>query len=170
MLLLLVIIGIALYVIVILIKDYLSFRDFWFWLALLSAIGIIGFILYDIICVVQNRIIMVADKIIVPGNKGERKIQYEIHIQYVDIKNIYLTSSKKDSKGRSVFGVFVQMPYIIFEEYSGEVKAVNVYNYSKKKVAQIIDIIIDEANNRGNRIDINSGLELIKNFKANLKK
>lgn len=161
---LLVAISIAISVIVVLLIGYLSFRDYLFWLVLIAAIGSIALFLPELIYVAQNRIVMLADKIFVPGNKGERKIQYELKIQYVDIKRIYLTVSNKDSNGKSVFGVFTNMTYLIFEEYNGDKKAVNVFYYSKNQVAKIIDISVDRAMRQGNKIDIKAGLELIREF------
>lgn len=170
MLVLMVAICIAISVIIILMMGCLSWRDYWFWLALIAAIGTIGLFVPEFIHTARNRIVMLADKIYVPGNKGERKIQHEVKLQYVNIKRIYLTASNKDSNGKSVFGVFVNMPYLIFEEYSGDTKAVNVYYYSKKQVSQIIDIVVVRANEQGNKLSVKNGLDLINDFKNSLKK
>ncbi len=167
---LLVPICIAIGVIIILSMGYLSWRDFWFWPSMIAAIGTIAFFIPEVIYVAQNRIILLADKIIVPANKGERKIQHKIEIQYVDVKRLYLAASNKDSNGKSVFGVFVNMPYIIFEDYGGKQKAVNVYYYSKKRVANIIDLTVERAKKQGNELDIKSGSELIKDFINSMKK
>ena len=169
-LVLLAIIGIGISVVIVLLMGYLSWRDFWFWLSLIAAIGTIAFFIPEVIHVARNRIILLADKIIVPANKGERKIQHKVEMQYVDIKRIYLVASNKDSNGKSVFGVFVLMPYIIFEEYDGSQKAVNVYYYSKKRVANIIDLTVERAKKQGGELGGKSGSELIKDFINSMKK
>lgn len=169
MFVLLGVLGIAVSVIIILLTGYLSWKDYWFWLALIAAIGTIGLFLPELIHLLQNRIVMLSDIIFVPGNKGERKIQHEVKIQYADIKHIFLSASNKDSNGKSVFGVFVNMPYLNFEKYNGDTELINIYYYTKKQVAQIIDITIDRAIKQGNRLNSESGLELIREFIDSLK-
>ena len=168
--LLFAIIAAAVYVLVVLFTDGFNINDWFYWIVIGACCGIVLLMGYKIISFLRNRIILYDDEIFVPGHWGDQKVQYELHIRYCDIKDIRLVASDKDSKGQSVFGVFVQMPYIIFEGYDGKQKAVNVYYYSKKQVASIIDLAVDRAKKQGNELNLKSGLELIKEFIAGNKK
>lgn len=66
--------------------------------------------------------------------------------------------------------MFVQMPYILFEEYGGDTVAVNVYYYSKRQAAAIIDLAVAHAKEQGNALDIKPGEELIREFLDSLKR
>lgn len=81
MFVLLGVLGIAVSVIIILLTGYLSWKDYWFWLTVIAAIGTIVLFLPELIHLLQNKIIMLSDIVFVPGNKGERKIQHELKIQ-----------------------------------------------------------------------------------------
>ena len=160
----------AVYVIAVLFIDGFNIRNWFYWAEIVACCIAVLLMLYKIISLLRNRIILFSDEIFVPGNWGEQKIQYVTNIKYSNIKDIYLIASNKDSNGKSVFGVFVNMPYLIFEEYSGDTKAVNVYYYSKKQVSQIIDIVVVRANEQGNKLSVKNGLDLINDFKNSLKK
>lgn len=93
-----------------------------------------------------------------------RRFQHKIDVTYTEVQNIFLTASNRDSRGREVKNVFVNMPYIIFECKNGSQKAINVYYYSKRQVIRIIDEFIQRAHEKGNFLCVNSGKKLLEDF------
>ncbi|NCA93153.1 hypothetical protein EOM82_07955 [bacterium] len=79
--------------------------------------------------------------------------------------HIFLMVSKNNSISESTCRVFVNMPYIVFEckNKQQEViqKAINVFYYSKKQTAKIIDETILRAKMSGNELLVPSGQEMI---------
>lgn len=169
-LLLAAIIGASIYVLIELFKSNFIGDAAMKWLGFIAALFAIAYCGYTIIRFMCCRIVFNESEIFVPGHRGDQKIQHEAHIRYRDIKNISLTAGSRDSKGRSVSGVFVQMPYILFEEYGGDTVAVNVYYYSKRQAAAIIDLAVARAKEQGNALDIKPGEELIREFLDSLKR
>ena len=142
------------------------------WIYLIVSIGAVLFCIYTIIRLGKNRIILLETEIFVPENWGNKdnRIQYETHIKYIEIKNIFITMSDKNSCGGESRWVFVPMPYIVFECNDGSQKAINVYFYTKKQVVKIMDLAIERAKSLGNNIDIKTGTDILLSFKESAKK
>jgi hypothetical protein len=102
----------------------------------------------------------------VPENLGSKdhKIQYETHISYAEIKNIFIISSDKNSLNKTSRWVFTPMPYIVFECENDKQKAVNVFYYSKKQVVRIIDEAVSRAKYTKNNANIKTGTAILSEF------
>lgn len=137
------------------------------WIVLVAAIWGGAFCIYTFIRMARNRIILLANEIFVPEQWGSKsyKTQYETHIAYTEIENIFITISAKNSLGGEASQIFTPMPYIIFECKSGQ-KAINVYYYTKRQVIQIINMAIAQAKLLGNNLAIN-GESLMLDFLKN---
>ena len=142
------------------------------WIYLIVSIGAVLFCIYTIIRLGKNRIVLLETEVFVPKNGGRKgnRIQYETHIKYIEIKNIFITMSDKNSRGGESSWVFVPMPYIVFECTDGSQKAINVYFYTKKQVIKIIDLAIERAKLLGYNMDIKTGTDILLDFKENAKK
>lgn len=142
------------------------------WIYLIVSIGAVLFCIYTIIRLGKNRIVLLETEVFVPKNGGRKgnRIQYETHIKYIEIKNIFITMSDKNSRGGESSWVLVPMPYIVFECTDGSQKAINVYFYTKKQVIKIIDLAIERAKLLGNNMDIKTGTDILLDFKENAKK
>jgi hypothetical protein len=122
------------------------------WGYLVAAVGGFIFMAYTFIRLARNRIILNEMEIFVPENWGSKdhKIQYETHISYAEIKNIFIIYSDKNSLNKTSRWVFTPMPYIVFECENDKQKAINVFYYSKKQVVRIIDEAVSRAKNTKN--------------------
>lgn len=140
------------------------------WAGLVASIGGFLFMGYTIIRISRNRIILEREEIFVPENWGSNKIQYETHIAYSKIQNIYIISSDKNSLNKKMRWVFTPMPYIIFDCNDGKQKAINVFYYSKKQIVKIIDESILRAKQLGNEMHSKTGTEIFSEFLALQKK
>lgn len=134
------------------------------WLVVPVGLFTIVFIGYFFIRVVRNRIIFEETEIFVPENWGsaDYKIQYETHVPYSDITNIFMVYTSKNSLNKTARWVFAPMPYIVFDCKNDKQMAVNVFYYSKKQIAKIIDETVIRAKLLGNDINIKSGKEMFK--------
>ena len=136
------------------------------WEYLVAAVGGFIFMAYTFIRMARNIIVLNETEIFVPENWGsnDHKIQYETHISYVEIKNIFMISSKNNSLNKTSRWVFTPMPYIVFECENDQKKAINVFYYSKKQVVRIIDEVISRTNKIKNNTIIKAGKEILSDF------
>ena len=93
-----------------------------------------------------------------------RKIQYEVKVSYEEISIIRLIATNKNSKGQPMVGCFLKMPYLLIECNNGKAEMINLYYYSKKQAAQIIDEIKRQAELRGNHLELPPGKDMISEF------
>ena len=97
-----------------------------------------------------------------------RKLQHEVKVAYTEIETIYLVATNHDSKDRSRAGIFVAMPYLVIVCENEEKQMINLYYYTKKQSAIIIDEIRERAKGQGNPLEILNGNDMISEFiKAN---
>ena len=96
------------------------------------------------------------------------KLQHEVRVAYTEIETIYLVATNHDSKDQSRFGIFVTMPYLVIVCKNEEKQMINLYYYTKKQSATIIDEIRERAKRQGNFLAISNGNDMIFEFiKAN---
>lgn len=166
--LLLAIIIAAIYYIVEFFKSIINKASILEWLELLAAIGGFFYMSYTFWRIARNRIILDKNEIFVPGHIApkDNKIQYETHIPYRDIENIFLVITEKNSLNKTSRFVFTPMPYVVFDCKDGSQKLVNVYYFSKRQVISIMDETISRAKLLGNDLKIKSGEEIYSEFKA----
>ena len=83
----------AVYAIIWMLKDGLGTATVWEWAGFAAAIFAIGYMGYTIIRMAKNRIILTDKEIYVPDHWGSKdyKIQYETHIAYSEILDIFIT-------------------------------------------------------------------------------
>lgn len=136
------------------------------WAYLFVIIGSIIFIAYTFIRLARNRIILKSDEIFVPEHWGssEQKIQFETHIKYEEINNIYIITSTKNSLNKESKWIFTPMPYIVFECENNIKKAINVFYYSKKQVINMIDEVIQRAKSLNNKKLLKNGKQIFLDF------
>lgn len=154
--------------IVLAIIEFFTTYDWYYVLIFLSAIlvGVTSFIY--LLSFLKKRIILKDTMIMVRADMSDkyglflRRLQHETIVFYEEIQDIYLCAAIKDSDGHPVKNVFVEMPYIVFVLKSGQKKFFNVYYYTKNQVANLIDMIKQNALLIGNNINIANGRELIK--------
>lgn len=137
------------------------------WAYIVVGIGTVLFGIYLLVKFAKNRIVFTESEIFVPQHWGSKdsRIQYETHIKYDEITNIFITASNKNSLGRDARRVMTIMPYMVFECRDGKQKAINVLYFSKKQVIKIIDLAIERAKAQG--IDFNSptGEQILADFR-----
>lgn len=138
------------------------------WGYLIAATGGFIFMTYTFVRMARNRIVLNETEVYVPENWGNKdnKIQYETHIAYTDIRNIFLIISDRNSLNKKARWIITPMPYIIFECADNKQQAINVYYYSKKQIIKIIDNILLRTKNAGNELSIETGMQLLKNLKT----
>lgn len=107
----------------------------------------------------ENGIVICSDKTLV-----FHKIQYEVKVNYEEIKDMALLASSNNSKNRPVFGCFVQMPYLLLTCKDDSTQRINLYYYNKKQTIWIIDEIIKRAKRRGNLMEKSSGKDMVSDF------
>lgn len=170
LLLFLAIMGLCIYVAVTLISQGIDTLIKWIYL--ISAIGGFIFIAYLFIRFARNRIVLKYNEIYIPEHWGnnKQKIQFETHVKYTEISNIYLIEGSNNSLNKESKFIFTPMPYIIFECEDGIKKAVNVFYYSKKQVIKIIDEVINRAKLLNNNRLLKSGNEIFLEFKKSINK
>lgn len=152
------------------ITKFFTTYDWYYILIFLSAVlvGVSSFIY--LLSFLKKKIILNDNIIIVHADMADkrgvflRRLQDETIIAYVDIKDIYLCVTSKDSNGHLVKNVFVEMPYIVFDLQDGQKKLINVYYYSKVQVANLIDEVKNKSLLLGNKLNIANGRELINQF------
>ena len=166
LLVLFVIVAAGIYVIVSFFIKGINKAEMIDWIYLIFAVGGAAFCSYTIIRMVRNRIVLLNSEIFVPGNWGSRdyRIQYEVHIKYNEIKNIFIIINDKNSLNQESRWVFTPMPNLVFECMDGSQKVINVFYYTKKQVVKIIDVVIERAKMLGNNLDIKSGSEILLEF------
>lgn len=133
------------------------------WAYLVIGIGTALFGIYTFVKFARNRIILTETEIFVPRHWGSKdsRIQYETHIKYDEITNIFMTASNKNSLGKNAKWVITIMPYIVFECHDGGQKAINVLYFSKKQTIKIIDLAIERAKALGNDLNSPTGEQLV---------
>lgn len=113
----------------------------------------------------RDRIVLEPSNIFVPDslNKTIVKVQYRVEVNYVDIADIFLVETQKDSLNRNNCSA-LPMPYIVIDCKNGVQKLINVYWYSKKRKKAILDEIILRARTYGNDFTTKTGEELYNEF------
>lgn len=156
----------SVYVVVWFLKDKVFTENVWAWAGFVAAVFAIFFIGYNIIKMAKNRIVLNDKEIYVPEHWGSKdyKLQYETHISYSDIRNIYIVLSNNNSLNEPLKWGTLPMPYIVFDCNSEEQKAVNVFYFSKRQTVKIIDDVILRAKKRGNDLVIGNGEKILKKF------
>lgn len=136
------------------------------WAYLVVGIGTALYGIYTFVKLAKNRIILTETEIFVPGHWGseDSRIQYETHIKYDEIKNIFMTASNKNSLGQDARWVITIMPYIVFECRDGGQEAINVLYFSKKQAIKIIDLAIERAKALGNDLNSPTGEQILAEF------
>lgn len=89
------------------------------------------------------------------GYKITKETRYT-RIRYDQIKSISIDAVD----GKS----YRAEPYIVYKEYSGEKKYVNVYYYTKRQIILMIDMAVERAAMQGNIINIKNGKNLYDNY------
>ena len=164
LLLFLTIMSLCVYAVVTLVTQ--GINSFLKWIYLFFAIVVFLFMTYTFIRFARNRIILNQNEIYVPKNWGNKKqiIQFETHIKYEEISDIYLVMSTNNSLNKESKCLFTPMPYIVFECDNGIQKAINVYFYSKKQVVNIIDETIKRAKAVNNNRLLKGGNQILLDF------
>mgnify|MGYP006886774062 CR=1 FL=1 len=133
---------------------------------LCSAIG--GFILFSYLFIrfARNRIVLKPDEIYVPEHWGnnKQKIQFQTHIKYEEIYDIFLTISTNNSLNKTSKLIFAPMPYLVFNCDKDIQKAINVFYYSKTQVIKMINEIIKRAKVLNNNRLIKNGTQIMSDF------
>lgn len=151
------------------VNGYLVFDLYSCLIVLAAIIVFIGSTLI-LISLLKKRIIIKDEVIFVPADIADkqglflRRLQHRTIINFKEIEKIYLVATNKDSKNNPVKNVFVSMPYIVFSCKNEQKQMINVYYYSKKQVAYIIDEIKNRALLIGNEIQIESGMSIVLDF------
>lgn len=160
----LLIMGLSVYAIFLIISQ--GINSFLRWVYLFSAIGVFIFFAYTFIRFARNRIVLKSDEIFVPENWGsdKQKIQFDTHIKYEEICNIYLTISTNNSLNKKTKWIITPMPYIIFECDKDTQKAINVFYYSKKQVITILNEIVERVKRLNKNRLVRSGNEIFSEF------
>lgn len=154
------------YVIIECLKSGMVNMSFFDWGGFVCAVAAIIAMLYLIFSIVCHRITLDEHEIYIHGLKIGKAggMQYETHITYDEITNIYIISTKNNSLNESVRHSFVPLPYIIFDCKDETQKAVNVAAYSKRQVVKIIDEIILRSKVKGNELQLKTGTEILEEF------
>lgn len=135
------------------------------WLQVFIIVAGMCFCTYDMIKSARNRIVFGCDGIFVPENwgKGIEKKQYEVKLQYVDIADIFIVETQKDSLNHNDCSA-LPMPYIVIDCKNGGQKLINMYWYSKKRFKTILNEIILRARSAGNDFTNKTGEEIYNDF------
>lgn len=170
LLLLLSIIAGSIYAIIFFLTTELPNATTYGWVKFISAILFSLCMLYTFIRMARNRIILKDTEVFVPEHWGSKdyKVQYETHIEFKDINEIYLITSNNNSLNMPMQCGTLPMPYIIFECNNIQ-KAVNVFYFSKKQIVSIIDNVIERAKIFGNDFTVQTGQEILSEFLLLLK-
>lgn len=117
-----------------------------------------------IIALSCKKIVLDVDAIRVKKDKrgGFRVLQHEINLPYADINSIEIVVSATDTNGEGQLGLFTPMPSIYFECSNDEFRMINVYDYSKKQIIEMLDEIIKRAQAVGKLLNCLTGEEIIK--------
>ena len=151
------------------ISGYLIF-DLYSCLIVLAAIIVFIGAFLIFISFIKKRIIIRDEEIFVPEDIADkrglflRRLQHKTTINFKEIERIYLIATNRDSNNNVVKNVFVSMPYIVFSCKNEQKQMINVYYYSKKQVAYIIDEIKNRALLIGNELQIESGMSIVLDF------
>lgn len=110
-----------------------------------------------------KKIVLDVDAIRVEKDKrgGFRILQHEINLPYADINSIEIVVSATDTNGEGQLGLFTPMPSIYMES-DNAYKMINVYDYSKKQIIEMLDEIIKRAQAVGKLLNCLTGEEIIK--------
>lgn len=162
---LLAILGMAVYVIIaVLLRKQIASP--WEWIGFCSAIICGGIIIFTILNISHCRVVFNENEIFVPGHWTDktRRIQYETHIKYSDIKDIFLIKSNNNSHEQPIRWATYPMTYIVFELVSGK-QLINVFYYSNKQIIKIINETISRIG-KENESDtlLKGGNEILKEY------
>lgn len=162
----------CIYVMIFFIKDLLHTATTFEWAGFIASIFGFFYTSYSFVRMAKNRIILDNTKIYVPNHWGGKdyKLQYELHISYLDINNIYLVLSNRNSLNKPLKWATLPMAYIVIDCNDKTQKNINVFYYSKKQVIQIIDEIKKRAELLGNDLHIKSGSIMLNDFLLLIKK
>ena len=86
------------------------------------------------------------------GGKLIRTVQYSTSVNFEDVVDLRLMTSTKDSHNQERFGLFTPMTYLVVACKDGHQQLFNLYYYSKKQIAELIDLIINKIIAVGNEI------------------
>lgn len=138
----------------------LPYSDYGKWLlVLIAAMFLFFFLMYEVIRLAKHRIILKEDEIYVPQDWGSKntKVQYETHISYSEIVDIYIEFSYNNSLNMPIHVTSLRpITYIVFECNDGKCKAINALYYRPKRKAKIIDDILLRAKEAGNELPIST--------------
>lgn len=117
----------------------------------------------DLYFELRKRIIFYEKEIAV---EKDRKIftnclQHKVVIPYTEIINLEIMISNRDSKGRSIQGVFTPMPYLVFVCKGGKKRNINLYNYSKKQKVDIVNEVYRRVEELDNDVKLPASERLI---------
>ncbi|MFA6860605.1 MAG: hypothetical protein WCR30_04380 [Clostridia bacterium] len=132
------------------------------WIGMLAGLFTVMFMGYTFIRFARNKIILDKNEIFVPDHWGNKdnKIQYETHVPYLEIKNIFMIITTNNSLNKPAKWIFTPMPYIVFDCKDKKQRAINVFYFSKKQIIKIIDESITRAQELGNNLEIKTGNEI----------
>lgn len=91
---------------------------------------------------------------------GFRVLQHAVNLSYTEIKDMKLIIAATDTNGEEQFGLVTPMPNIYFECTNANFKMINVYDYSKKQVIDILNEIRKRAQIKGCLMECSSGEEI----------
>ena len=127
---------------------------------------VICLLLFFVLNLTHIKVVFKEKEIYVPGhwNAKDSKIQYETYISYEEIKDIFMTTSTKNSRGENIRFVVTPMAYIVFEMKDNSQKSINVFYYSKKRIIDIIEETRSRISSLGIECQIKSGKEILTEF------
>lgn len=142
------------------------------WASLIASIFAMFLFGYAILSLARNRIVLTNDEIQVPAHWGKKnvRLQYETHIRYNEIEDIYLVISVNNSYDKPVDWVYLPMLYVVFEKSDGSESRINLFYYSKKQTITLIDEVRQRASQLGNPLRVKEGKELLNEFIHNEKR
>ena len=142
------------------------------WASLIASIFAMFLFGYAILSLARNRIVLTNDEIQVPAHWGKKnvRLQYETHIRYNEIEDIYLVISVNNSYDKPVDWVYLPMLYVVFEKSDGCESRINLFYYSKKQTITLIDEVRQRASQLGNPLRVKEGKELLNEFIHNEKR
>lgn len=141
-------------------------------LEVIVPLSVICLLLFFILNLSHIKVVFKDKEIYVPGhwNAKDSKIQYETHILYEEIKDIFIVVSTKNSLGKDIRFVLTPIPYIVFEMKDNSQKAINVLYYSKKRTIEIIDEVRSRISKLDFECQIKSGKEILSEFLNHMKR
>lgn len=160
---LLFLIGICLWVII----ESIRAQDF-DWIGILCSVVVLcgaSIVFFEFF---RKKIVLTDKEIVVKGDKKLngllKKIQNDLCVQYIFIKDIYLRISDNDSNNKPINTMGTPIPYLVILNKGGEEEGISLLYYSKKQTIDLIDEIIARASANGNELNCLSGEEIVSEF------